>query len=292
LLALETTGLKKIYKLYCNYPIKSNAKINLGLKVLNKRIDGFHNLQSIFIEIDLHDKLIFSESKNFKFSCNIKKIENDKNNTVTKTYNTLNTSFTFKKQYHIQLIKNIPCGSGMGGGSSNAACVINTLNQLENLNLTKNKLLKFSEMIGSDVPFFINGKIQFVQGKGEILKAHAAPIKKQLYILLIIPKFSISTKWAFSKIKKTLHESSRGYKFPALDSNVNWKFFKNDFEEIVGSTYPEIFEIKDTLYKNGALYSGLSGSGSTVFGIYNNHELASCANSQFVKYKTILAKPI
>ena len=292
MLILETAGLKKIYNLYYNYPVKSNAKINLGLKVLSKRIDGFHNLQSIFIEIDLHDELIFSKSKKFKFSCNIKKIENDKNNTVIKAYNALNTSFTFKKQYHIQLTKNIPFGSGMGGGSSNAACVINTLNQLENLNLTENKLLEISEMIGSDAPFFINGKIQFIEGKGEILKPHAAPIKKKLYILLIIPKFSISTKWAFSKIKKTLDESSRGYKFPALDSNVNWKFFKNDFEEIVGSTYPEIFEIKDALNKNGALYSGLSGSGSTVFGIYNNHELASDANSQFVKYKTILAKPI
>ena len=291
-MGLEILGLKKIYNLYHNYSTKSNAKINLGLKVLDKRTDGFHNLQSIFIEIDLHDELIFSKSKKFKFSCNIKKIENDKNNTVIKAYNALNTSFTFKKQYHIQLTKNIPFGSGMGGGSSNAACVINTLNQLENLNLTENKLLEISEMIGSDAPFFINGKIQFIEGKGEILKPHAAPIKKKLYILLIIPKFSISTKWAFSKIKKTLDESSRGYKFPALDSNVNWKFFKNDFEEIVGSTYPEIFEIKDALNKNGALYSGLSGSGSTVFGIYNNHELASDANSQFVKYKTILAKPI
>jgi len=275
-----------------NYSTKSNAKINLGLNILNKRIDGFHNLQSIFIEIDFHDTLIFSKSKKFKLSCNIKKIEHDENNTIQQAYNILNHNYTFKNQYHIQITKNIPCGSGMGGGSSNAACVINTLNKLENLNLNKNQLLKFAEMIGSDVPFFINGKIQFIEGRGEILKPHASPIKKQLYILLIIPKFSISTQWAFSQIKKTLDESSSSYKFPALDSNVNWKFFKNDFEEIVGSAYPEIFEIKESLNKNGALYSGLSGSGSTVFGIYNNQELVLHTNSQFVKYKTIIAKPI
>ena len=178
----EIPGLKNIYNLQYNYSTKSNAKINLGLNILNKRIDGFHNLQSIFIEIDFHDTLIFSKSKKFKLSCNIKKIEHDENNTIQQAYNILNHNYTFKNQYHIQITKNIPCGSGMGGGSSNAACVINTLNKLENLNLNKNQLLKFAEMIGSDVPFFINGKIQFIEGRGEILKPHASPIKKQLYI--------------------------------------------------------------------------------------------------------------
>ena len=88
-----------------------------------------------------------------------------------------------------------------------------------------------------------------------------------------------------------MHESSRGYKFPALDSNVNWKFFKNDFEEIVGSTYPEIFEIKDTLYKNGALYSGLSGSGSTMFGIYNNKQFILQAQNKLKHYNTLIVTP-
>ena len=272
--------------------VTSNAKINLGLKILNKRTDNFHNLQSVFIEINLNDKITFLNSEHLKIKCNLKSIPIDENNTIYKAYTLLNKKYNFKNQYCISLEKKIPPLSGLGGGSSNAACVIKALNKLENLNLNKKKLLTIAASIGSDTPFFIDGKIKFIQGRGEIINNYSAPILDTLYILLIFPPFKISTKWAFSKIKKTLHESFSGYKFPALDSNVNWKFFKNDFEEIVGSAYPEIFEIKDALYKNGALYSGLSGSGSTVFGIYNNHELASCANSQFVKYKTILAKPI
>ena len=274
------------------YSTKSNAKINLGLTILNKRVDGFHNLKSIFIEIDLHDTLTFYHSKDFQFSCNVKGVQDDSNNTIKKTYNFLNQNYHFKNQYYIKLNKNIPLESGMGGGSSNAACIINTLNYLENLKLNKKKLLEIATVIGSDVPFFINGKIQLVEGRGEILNEYQSPILKKLYMLLIIPKFKISTKWAFSKIKKTLHETLDSNKFPPLDSEVNWEFFKNDFEEVVGSAYPEIFEIKEFLYKNGALYSGLSGSGSTMFGIYNDKELIKKVHSKFITYKTIIVSPI
>ena len=142
------------------------------------------------------------------------------------------------------------------------------------------------------MPFFIDGKIKFIQGRGEIINQYAAPILSTLYILLIFPPFKISTKWAFSKIKKSLHESLYSNKFPALDSKVNWKFFKNDFEEVVGSAYPEIFEIKEFLYNNGALYSGLSGSGSTMFGIYNDKELIQKIQQKLIKYKTIIVSPI
>ena len=153
-------------------------------------------------------------------------------------------------------------------------------------------MLTLAASIGSDVPFFIDGKIKMVQGCGEILKKHKAPILKNLIFLLIIPAFTISTKWAYSKIKNNLHEPKDSYKFPALDSKVDWQFFKNDFEEVVGAAYPEIFEIKELLYKYGALYSGLSGSGSTMFGIYNDKELVDKIHSKFNKYKTIIASPI
>ena len=110
-------------------------------------------------------------------------------------------------------------------------------------------------------------------------------------MLLIIPKFKISTRWAFSKIKKTLHETLDSNKFPPLDSEVNWEFFKNDFEEVVGSAYPEILEIKEFLYNNGALYSGLSGSGSTMFGIYNNTYSLDNAISLLSEYDTKITFP-
>ena len=132
---------------------KSNAKINLGLKIINKRTDNFHNIESIFIEIDLFDTLSFTPSNQFKLSCNQKNIPTDGKNTIYKIYSQLNKKYFFKNQYEIHLIKKIPIGSGLGGGSSNAACVLNTLNKIENLNLNESELLNFAKSIGSDVPF-------------------------------------------------------------------------------------------------------------------------------------------
>jgi len=272
--------------------INSNAKINLGLRVVNKRNDDFHNIESIFIEINLHDTISFYPSKKFELCCNDKAIPIDENNTIYKTYSIITKKYNFKSQYKIFLNKNIPVKSGLGGGSSNAACVINILNKLENLNLTKTKKLSIAASVGSDVPFFLDGKIKFVQGRGEILKHHKSPILRNLFIILIIPQFTISTKWAYQNLKKTLDESLVCDKFPPLDASIDWKFFKNDFEAVVGSAYPEIFEIKEFLYNNGALYSGLSGSGSTMFGIYNDKELIKQVHKKFIKYRTIIVSPI
>ena len=271
---------------------KSNAKINLGLRIINKRTDNFHNIESIFIEIDLFDTLSFTPSNQFKLSCNKKNIPTDGKNTIYKIYSQLNKKYSFKSQYEIHLIKKIPIGSGLGGGSSNAACVLNTLNKIENLNLNKSELLNFAKSIGSDVPFFIDGKVQFVKGRGEILNKINPSILKTLFIILIIPTFKISTKWAYSKIKNYLHEPLDSNKFPPLDSNVDWQFFNNDFEDVVGEAYPEIFGIKEFLYSHGALYSGLSGSGSTMFGIYNDKELLKKVHSKLIKYKTIIVSPV
>ena len=271
---------------------KSNAKINLGLKIINKRSDGFHNIESIFIEIDFHDIISLSPSNKFQLSCNHPSIPTDQRNTIYKIYHQLQKKYSFKNQYKIKLIKNIPIGSGLGGGSSNAACVLKTLNKIENLNLSQKELLNIAQSIGSDVPFFLDGKVQFVQGRGEILNKITYSELKKMFIILIMPSFKISTPWAYNKIKKYLHEPIDSDKFPGLNSNVDWQFFKNDFEEVVNAAYPEIFEIKEFLYNNGALYSGLSGSGSTMFGIYNDKELLSKVHSKLIKYKSIIVSPI
>ncbi len=216
----------------------------------------------------------------------------DQRNTIYKIYHQLEKKYSFKNQYQINLIKNIPIGSGLGGGSSNAACVLKFLNKIENLNLSKKKLLDIAQSVGSDVPFFLDGRVQFVKGRGERLnKINYAELKK-MFIILIIPEFKISTPWAYGKIKKYLHEPTDSNKFPGLNSNVDWQFFKNDFEEVVNAAYPEIFEIKEFLYNNGALYSGLSGSGSTMFGIYNDKELLKEVHSKLIKYKSIIVSPI
>ena len=270
--------------------LKSYAKVNLGLKILNKRPDNFHNIESIFIRIDLHDVVELIPSKEVSFICNNKNIST-KNNTVVSTCNILNEKYNMKKKFKIILHKYNPLESGLGGGSSNAATILSALNKINNLKLSTKEMISIGKEIVSDVPFFINGGTKFVTGVGDIIKNHPSPIIKQLTFLLIFPKFSISTKWAYKNIKNNLHNHLDSYKFPALDEYVDWKLFDNDFEKVVGSSYPEIFEIKEVLLNNGALYSGLSGSGSTMFGIYNNKQFILEAQNKLKHYNTLIVSP-
>ena len=273
------------------YQIKSFSKINLGLKVLNLRDDNYHNISSVFIAVDLYDTLTFIPSSSFSLHCPNDIIPINTENTITKAYKLLNKKFNFKNHYKILLEKNIPVGGGMGGGSSNAAFTLKALNKLNNLKLTNEQLYESSLKIGSDVPFFIEGGIKLVSGRGEIINDYSAPLINDLYILLIFPDFSVDTSWAYKKIKNKLQYKEYSTKFPALDSQVNWKLFENDFEDIVGSAYPEIFEIKQFLYNNGALYSGLSGSGSTMFGVYNDRNVLETVKQSISHYNTLIVSP-
>tara|TARA_B110000263_G_scaffold24445_1_gene18769 strand:- start:1031 stop:1867 length:837 start_codon:yes stop_codon:yes gene_type:complete len=274
------------------YKIKSSSKINLGLKVLNLRNDNYHNINSIFIEIDLYDIITFIPSNSFSLTCSNNNITINEENTIVKAYEILNKKFNFQNHYKILLEKNIPISGGMGGGSSNAAFTLKALNKLNNLKLTNQQLCKISLNIGSDVPFFIEGRVKLVSGRGEIISNHSAPLINTLYILLIFPDFSVNTSWAYKKIKNKLQYKKYSTKFPALDSKVNWKLFENDFEDIVGSAYPEIFEIKKFLYDNGALYSGLSGSGSTMFGVYNDKNVLEKIKQSISHYNTLIVSPV
>ena len=145
--------------------------------------------------------------------------------------------------------------------------------------------------LGCDVPFFINGGTQIAEGKGEILTPLNINIS-QYYFLLVFPSFQVSTKWAYSFFKKDLPNTFDSHKFRSFQASLDWKLFENDFEDIVGSTYPEIFEIKNILYENGALYSGLSGSGSTMFGVYNDKIALKKTKQLLNHYNTLIVSPI
>ena len=274
-----------------NHDVKSYAKLNLGLRVLNKRPDNYHNLNSIFVQINLYDTLTFIQSNKFSIECNNTNVPINTTNTIHKAFSILNKNYKMNTQFKIKLDKSIPLESGLGGGSSNAATTLITLNQLNNLKLNKKELIAIAKQIGSDVPFFIEGGIKQIQGVGDIINNYSAPILSTLTFILIFPKFSISTPWAYKKLKKTLHNHIDSNKFPALDEYVDWKLFDNDFEKVVGSAYPEIFEIKEVLLNNGALYSGLSGSGSTMFGVYNNKEFILKAQNKLKNYNTLIVSP-
>ena len=276
--------------------INSNAKVNIGLKVLSLRKDGYHDIVTIFQEINLFDIIYISINPlGCNFNSNVNWLINDKSNLCITAYEAMKKIFDING-INIDLTKNIPRGSGLGGGSSNAASVLKGIRQLYNLDISDNELENIAAEIGADVPFFIRGSIQLGEGFGDRL----TPLKININgkYLIIIPEIIINTFWAYSQFKKNLDSSLSSINFAGLSIGKTisldmLKLFENDFESIVVPTYPEIGEIKEKLHALGARYASLSGSGSTVFGIFNDDVSLNNAFSYFSpKYKTFITNPL
>tara|TARA_B100000405_G_scaffold112779_1_gene78682 strand:+ start:147 stop:977 length:831 start_codon:yes stop_codon:yes gene_type:complete len=272
--------------------IPSYAKINLGLKIINKRPDGLHNIESVFLQISLHDSLTFSSSNKFSIISKGISCPTNQNNILFKVIDILKKEYDININVKVLINKNIPIGAGLGGGSSNAAAFLKYLLEVNQIKLSNEKLVKLASQIGSDVPFFLNGGFQLIKGTGDDLQQIETTVFNNKKILLIHPKFHISTKWAYSEVKKHLLTSNNKPKFSALTKKVNWNLFENDFEKFVCTTYPEILKLKKLLKNDGALYSGLSGSGSTVFGLYNDNQSFDNILSLLKDYHTNIAFPI
>ena len=268
----------------------------MGLHILNKRKDGYHNLHSLFVELTLADELHFTRATNFKLSAdcaNNIQLPPDTANLVSRAYELMRSEaglVTFECAVHLKKV--IPLGSGLGGGSSNAASTLRALNELWELNYSLNKLEVLGAQLGADVPFFIRGGFQLAEGIGETLTPQDDHILRGLHFLLIIPPFHISTIEAYKSLNKPLSPVENHFKFAPVSKPVNWQLFDNDFEKVIRKTYPEIGEIKESLYGTGALYAGMSGSGSTMFGIFNNLKTAELSRDKFPRYQTFLTSPV
>ena len=266
------------------------------MKILNKRKDGYHNLHSLFVELTLFDELIFTSSSKFKLGTNFinnTQLPLDNTNLISRAYALMHQEpRSVLSEYAIHLKKMIPIGSGLGGGSSNAATTLKALNELWGLNYSLNKLADLGAKLGADVPFFIRGGFQLVEGIGEKLTPQDDHVLRGLYFLLIIPPFHISTAEAYKSLNKPLRQIENHYKFSPVSKPVNWQLFDNDFEYVIGNTYPEIHEIKVALKKGGALFSGLSGSGSTVFGIFDSLQVADMVKKEISHHPTFLTSPV
>lgn len=261
------------------------SKINIGLSILNKREDGYHNLESLFYPVPLFDSLEFVESKEMKFDCSIE-IDDEKSNSVLKAYELLSKDFDLPP-ISIYLQKQIPMGAGLGGGSSNGAFMLVGLNSYFNLGLSTQELEKYALEIGSDCPFFIENTPKLVHGVGEILSDIEFSLSNY-YIALINPLIHISTQQAFGNLnlKETPHSSIE--KVIKNEPVQEWrKSIVNDFEEGIFSQFPEIEKIKNTLYKQRALFASMTGTGSTVFGIF---EQEPDLNGLFDSYFTFTTK--
>jgi len=243
-----------------------NAKINLGLSVVEKRSDGFHNLETVFYPIGWTDALEFVISDHFAFTTSGIAIDGDpESNLVVKAYRLLQKEFNLP-QLSIHLHKNIPFGAGLGGGSSDAAFMLKMLNKAFHLDLSQEKLISYATILGSDCAFFILNKPVFATGRGELMSIINRSLNPY-YILLIKPPFEISTALAFKNMIPHKPEFSL---IDLIGEPIeNWKFnIMNQFESSVFQVYQELGRIKEILYNNGAVYASMSGSGSSIYGIF------------------------
>ena len=252
---------------------KSFAKINLSLKVLKLRKDGFHDIESVMQNISLYDELTISEAeKDIDINCSYPLVPLDSSNICYKAALLLMNTYKIKAGIKISINKNIPLQAGLGGGSSNAAAVLIALNNLWGLKMSSEVLIKLASTLGSDVPFFIIGGKAICSGRGEIIEK--LPDDKKQNIILIKPEVSVPTKWAYQewdKIKSQIlsTKSQINSKSQILNKKQN---NGNDLEDVVIGKYPVIAEIKDELFKAGCTSAQMTGSGSAVFGIAPNKE--------------------
>lgn len=245
-----------------------NCKINLGLHVVSKRKDGYHNIETLFYPVPLKDALeiIPSETKTSFTATGIPINASPMDNLCFKAYSLMKKKYQLP-QVNIHLHKIIPYGAGLGGGSSNAAFTINTLNKLFELGIPLQQKLKIASNIGADCSFFIQNKAILAKGTGNIFSELSISLTGY-YLVIVKPNVGISTKEAYSGIrinkkKQTLKE--------ILSQPINqWKnILNNDFEPHILTRYPEIKAIKQELYNCGAVYASMSGSGSAVYGIFS-----------------------
>ena len=245
-----------------------NAKINLGLHVLRKRTDGFHDIETCMYPIPVKEALEIIPSKSFSFSHSGISIPGDSsNNLIVKAYQLLSSDFPETPAIAAHLHKRIPIGAGLGGGSADAAFALNLLNQLFSLGLDAKQLENYASQLGSDCPFFIQNNPQMAEGRGEKLTPFPIDLSGN-WLYLIHPGIHIGTKEAYGGIQPKLSEKDLK---TILSDQSSWKSqLVNDFEKGVFANHPEIATIKEKLYAAGAWYAAMSGSGSAVFGLFKD----------------------
>lgn len=244
-----------------------NAKINLGLNIVSKRNDGYHNISSLLFPIPYYDILEFIPSKSFRlntygFGSNIP----EKENLVSKAWTLMHQNYRISG-LHIKLLKQIPIGSGLGGGSADAAFFITTLNEFFDLNLSSAELQDIAIQIGSDCPFFILNKPAIVSGIGELIDTVEFNLEDK-FLVVVIPATQISSKEAYAKVNPSESEIpiSEIIKQPI---NTWREALINEFEKPIFAIYPELEITKLNLYNKGAAYASLTGSGSAIYAIFN-----------------------
>ena len=262
------------------------CKINLGLHILEKRADSYHNLETVFHPVHIHDALeilpLSNEAKP-QLSLSGLPVSGDENsNLCIKAWQMVKRDFPQLPSVNIHLHKAVPMGAGLGGGSADGAAALMMLNDMFNLQLSSESLARYALQLGSDCPFFIYNKPLFATGRGETF----LPVNINLngcYFYIVNPNIHINTGEAFSQLKYVNHASSL---LKIIEQPIEiWRnILVNDFEEGIVKMHPVVADVKRRLYRHGAVYAAMSGSGSTVFGIFKKQpQLLSFPASFFTK---------
>jgi 4-diphosphocytidyl-2-C-methyl-D-erythritol kinase len=263
--------------------IHAHAKINLGLHIVAKRNDGFHNIETIFHHIGLSDILTVKRSEKIEITCTNPDIPVDSSNLCWKAVEAFQHHHSITDGVQIQIDKNIPVGAGLGGGSSDAAAVLRSLPVLLQKQTANSDLHTMALRLGSDVPFFLHNTSAYAEGRGEILSYF--PFALPYWIVLVYPNIHVSTPWAYNTLSKkrngSFPERAQLKTFLPTDSLEKISALKNDFEEVVFEHFPEIQNVKTGLENFGTLFSLMSGSGSSVFGLFDDEQKAQHAVKHF-----------
>ena len=252
------------------------AKINLGLNVVERRPDGYHNLETVFYPVGIKDALeVFPMHDDFPSAtdCDLKvtnlHIEGDEQrNLVVRAYNLLKQDFPALPRIHAHLWKGIPTQAGMGGGSSDCAFMLCLLNEQFQLGLSQQQLIDYAARLGADCPFFVLSRPAYAEGIGERLVPISLSLKGY-YLAVVRPDIPVPTKEAFALIKP--HRPQKNCREVVMQPVETWRDeLVNDFEESVFAQHPEIGQVKERLYGLGATYAAMSGSGSALFGLFRS----------------------
>ena len=253
------------------YHIKTGCKINLGLNITERRPDGYHNLQTIFYPVPLYDELTIREGVcEDELTLGGHPLDGDiQENLVLRAIRLLRQEGFHIPPQSIDLCKVIPSGAGLGGGSSDAACMIRTLAEIYTLPLSEEQMERLAGKLGADCPFFINPRPLYAEGIGDVF----TPISLSLsgwYLMLVKPDVHISTREAYAGVHP--HQPACSLLETAMLPVEEWKDkMVNDFEESIFASHPLLADIKKELYCQGATYAAMSGSGSTIFGLFRSH---------------------
>lgn len=297
--------ISSTFQLFLHMGLKAYAKINLGLRILRKRNDGYHDIETIFHRIDLFDEVTFLPSQDVSLSSSDSGLPTDERNLCVRAAESLRRRCNVDTGVRILLKKNIPVGAGLGGGSSDAAATLLGLVRFWKLKISDEELLSIALQLGSDVPYFLKSGTARATGRGEVLEYFFLDVPS--WIVLVYPNVQVSTAWAYAEHDRPNENGGTGDGGDRLGAPISLKqivcnniarprlfntLLRNDLEPVVFPAHENLAGLKQALFDAGAEFAQMSGSGSSVYGFFSDERLVSTAAEKLaIHYRVFITQP-